>query len=438
MELTKEYFEDIEEKDKDLNTFIVLDKEGIARKDIAKKGKLENFLIAVKSNICVENLLTTAASKTLENYIAPYDAFVIEKIKLASGKIVGMTNMDEFACGASGETSYYGPTDNPSAKGFVPGGSSSGSAAAVAAGFVDLALGSDTGGSIRVPASHCGVVGFKPTYGLVSRYGLIDLAMSLDHIGPLARNVKDAALLLEVISGYDSRDETSLNLPPKFYQFSENLDPSLSEVKIGYAKEFDELIIDSGIKRIINKALDKFSSEGAEILDVSLPNLAISVPTYYLNVYVEFFSATRRYDGRRYGYKIEDVCGEEVLRRILLGSYISQKEHSGRFYRKALQARTLIRNELNNALKNVDVLASPTTPKLPHKLGTKISPKAMYAYDMFTIPADLAGVPAGVVPAGKVNSIPVGLQIIGKALEDQKVLNVMYGFENASSTIETN
>lgn len=429
MDLTKEYFCEIKEKDKELNAFIVLDEEGISRKNIAKKGKLENFLIAIKSNICVEGLLTTAASKTLENYIAPFDAFVVEKIKKGAGKIIGMTNMDEFACGSSGETSYYGPTDNPLARGYVPGGSSSGSAAAVAADFVDLALGSDTGGSIRVPASHCGIVGFKPTYGLVSRYGLIDLAMSLDHIGPIARNVKDAALLLEVISGYDLRDETSLNLPLEFYQFSKNLNSELKGVRIGYAKEFDELIIDSEIKNVIHKALDKLSSEGAEILDVSLPNLGISIPTYYLNVYVEFFSATRRYDGRRYGYKIEDVCGEEVLRRILLGSYISQKEYSGKYYRKALQARSLIRNELNKALKNVDVLAGPTTPKLPHKLGTKISPKAMYAYDLFTIPADLAGIPAGVVPAGNVNSIPVGLQIIGKALEDQKVLNVMYGFE---------
>lgn len=425
----KDYFEDIEEKDKKLNSFIFLDKEGISRKDIAKKGELENFLIAIKSNICVEGLLTTAASKTLENYIAPFDAFVVEKIKKDAGKIIGMTNMDEFACGSSGETSYYGPTDNPIKRGYIPGGSSSGSAAAVAAGFVDMALGSDTGGSIRVPSSHCGVVGFKPTYGLVSRYGLIDLAMSLDHIGPIARNVKDAALLLEVISGYDLRDETSLNLPLGFYQFSKNLNPEVKEVKIGYANEFDELIIDSEIKKIIHNALNKFSSEGAEILDVSLPNLGISVPTYYLNVYVEFFSATRRYDGRRYGYKIEDVCGEEVLRRILLGSYISQREYSGEYYRKALKARSLIRNELSNALKNVDVLASPTTPKLPHKLGTKISPKAMYAYDLFTIPANLAGIPAGVVPAEKVNGIPVGLQIIGKALEDQKVLNIMFGFE---------
>lgn len=283
--------------------------------------------------------MTSCASKTLENYIAPYNATVVEKIKKESGIILGMTNMDEFACGSSGETSYYGATDNPSAKGHIPGGSSSGSGAAVAAGFVNAAIGSDTGGSIRNPASHCGVVGFKPTYGVVSRYGLIDLAMSLDQIGPLARDVETSALLLEVISGYDPRDETSLNLDKKFYNFSKNLNPNLRDIKLGYAIEFDMLIVDKGIKKIIHRSLDKLSSHGAEIIDVSLPNLGIALPTYYLNVYVEFFSATRKYDGRRYGHKIENVCGEEVLRRILLGSYISQKEYSGRYYRKALQAR---------------------------------------------------------------------------------------------------
>ena len=306
----------------------------------------------------------------------------------------------------------------------------SGSGAAVAAGFVNAAIGSDTGGSIRNPASHCGVVGFKPTYGVVSRYGLIDLAMSLDQIGPLARDVETSALLLEVISGYDPRDETSLNLDKKFYNFSKNLNPNLRDIKLGYAIEFDMLIVDKGIKKIIHRSLDKLSSHGAEIIDVSLPNLGIALPTYYLNVYVEFFSATRKYDGRRYGHKIENVCGEEVLRRILLGSYISQKEYSGRYYRKALQARSLIRGEISNTLKDLDALIGPTVPKLPHKLGTKIDdPRVMYAYDIFTVLANLSGIPAGVVPAGKVDGIPTGLQIMGKALDDQKVLNVMYGFE---------
>ncbi|MBN2517655.1 MAG: Asp-tRNA(Asn)/Glu-tRNA(Gln) amidotransferase subunit GatA [Candidatus Altiarchaeota archaeon] len=426
--------------DNRFNAFIQLDPEG-ARKRAEeidrgmkdkKAGKLAGMTIAIKSNICVDGLRATCASKTLDNYVAPYDAHVIGRIKAEGGIIVGMANMDEFACGASGETSYYGPTDNPSAPGRVPGGSSSGSAAAVAAGFTDLGLGSDTGGSIRNPSSHCGVVGFKPTYGLVSRYGLIDMAMSLDQIGPIARTVKDAALLLDVIAGYDHRDATSLNLEKT--DFSKNLDTNLKGKKIGYAKEFDELITDEGIRNVTQNAIDKLGSAGAEVREVTLPSLDKAIATYYLNVYVEFFSATRKYDGRRYGHKIENVCGEEVLRRILLGSYISQKEYQGRFYRRGLQARSVIRNELMRALRDVDVLVSPAVPKLPHKIGVRIEdPMVMYAYDAFTIPANLAGVPAGVVPAGKTDGIPKGLQVIGKPLEDQKVLDVMAGFEKIDS-----
>lgn len=422
-------FSEIKEKDKKINSFIVFNEE-YTKTNSKTEGKLKNLTVAVKSNINASGLPATCASKTLENYVSCYDAFVVEKIKKEGALILGMTNMDEFACGSSGETSYFGPTDNPGALGRIPGGSSSGSAASVAAGFVDCALGTDTGGSIRNPCSHCGVVGFKPTYGVVSRFGLIDLAMSLDQIGPVARDVGTAALLLEAVSGHDRRDATSLNLDGNFYNFSKNLDGNLKGVKLGYSNKFDELISDQGIKNIIHKALDRLSSEGAEISLVELPSLDIALPTYYLNMYVEFFSATRKFDGRRYGYKIEDVCGEEVLRRILLGSFISQKEYSGKYYRKALTARNIIRKELSSALKDVDVLVGPTVPKLPHKLGEKISdPMVMYAYDIFTVPANLAGIPSGVVPAGKAEGIPTGLQFMGKALDDQKVLNVMYGFE---------
>jgi len=430
---------EIEKSDKEINSFIDVKgeyalkkaKEIDEKKDKGEKiGKLDGLVIGVKSAINVEGFRTTAGSKTLENYVSPYDATVVEKIKEEDGVIIGMTNCDEFCCGGSGETSYYGATKNPAALENIPGGSSSGSVAAVAAGFVDVAIGSDTGGSIRNPASHCGVVGFKPTYGVVSRYGLIDLAMSLDQIGPIAKDVEKAALLLDVIAGHDPRDETSLQLDKKFYNFSKNLNKNLKGIKIGYADEFDKLISDKGINNIIHKSLDKLTSAGAEIVDVGLPNLEIALPTYYLNVYVEFFSATRKYDGRRYGHRIEEVCGEEVLRRILLGSYISQKEYSGRYYRKALQARSVIRKELESALKKVDVLAGPVVPKLPHKLGTKIEdPMVMYAYDIFTVIANLAGIPAGSVPAGDVDGIPTGLQIISKALDDQKVLDVMYAFE---------
>jgi aspartyl-tRNA(Asn)/glutamyl-tRNA(Gln) amidotransferase subunit A len=420
---------DIKEADHSLNSFIVFN-DGVV--ESSNTGVLSGMRVAVKSNICVDGLLTSCASKTLENYAAPYDAHVVEKIKSAGGFIVGMTNMDEFACGSSGETSFYGATNNPAAGGRIPGGSSSGSAAAVSAGLVDAALGSDTGGSIRNPASHCGVVGFKPTYGVVSRYGLIDMAMSLDQIGPIARDVKTVALMLDVIAGHDPRDETSLELEPSFYGFTGSLDDGLDDVKLGYAGEFDDLIADDGIKRVVRGAVDRLSSTGAEIVEVSLPNIEIALPTYYLNVYVEFFSATRKYDGRRYGHRIEDVCGEEVLRRILLGSYISQKEYSGRYYRKALQARSVIRKDLMNALKGVDVLVGPTVPKLPHRLGRKIEdPMVMYAYDVYTVLANLAGLPAGSVPAGNVDGIPTGLQVMGKPLGDQTVLNVLYGFEEA-------
>ena len=330
----------VKEADRRINSFIAYN---VGQVKTAEKGALKGLRMAVKSNICVGGLLTSSASKTLEDYIAPYDATVVERIRDAGAEIVGMANMDEFACGASGETSFYGPTQNPAALGRIPGGSSSGSAAAVAAGLVDCALGSDTGGSIRNPASHCGVVGFKPTYGLVSRYGLIDMAMSLDQIGPIAHDVRTCARLLDVIGGHDSRDATSLDV--KCGDFEKNLNPQLKGVKLGYAREFDDLVSDKGINKAVHAAVDELSSAGAEIVDVSLPNLELAIPTYYLNVYVEFFSATRKYDGRRYGKKIEDSCGPEVLRRILGGSEISKAEFHGTYYRKALKVKEIIKEE---------------------------------------------------------------------------------------------
>jgi aspartyl-tRNA(Asn)/glutamyl-tRNA(Gln) amidotransferase subunit A len=395
-----------------------------------EEGKLAGLAIAIKSNINVRGLRATCASKTLENYVSPYDATVIERIEREDGIIIGMTNMDEFACGSSGETSYFGETQNPSASGRIPGGSSSGSAAAVAAGFCDIALGSDTGGSIRNPASHCGVVGLKPTYGLVPRYGLIDLAMSLDQIGPIARDVYSIALMLEVIAGFNPKESTTLNVPKQ--EYSKHLSANISNYKIGVAKEFAEFT-DTRIMDKIEKALGKLENQGAEIVDIELPNLGKGLSTYYLTVFVEFFSATRKFDGRRYGHKIEEVCGREVLRRIMLGRYISQKEYSGRYYKKALQFRSLIKEETLNALKDIDVIAGPTVPKLPHRLGEEITdPLVMYGYDILTVPTNLAGIPGGVIKAGEINGIPVGLQIQGKPLQEQKILNVMYAFEEAS------
>ncbi len=427
------YLEAIEERDREVNAFIELNpraEEEARRVDEkvrrGEAGKLAGLVIAVKSNINVRGLRATCASKTLENYVSPYDATVIERIRREDGVIIGMTNMDEFACGSSGETSYFGATQNPSARGRIPGGSSSGSAAAVAAKFADLALGSDTGGSIRNPASHCGVVGVKPTYGLVPRHGLIDLAMSLDQIGPLARDVRSAALLLEVIAGYSDREATTIRAEGESY--SSQLSADLSDMKIGFAREFEEYTAGE-IIREVKHALSKLEAQGASVVEVELPSLEKALPTYYLTVFVEFFSATRRYDGRRYGYRIEEVCGEEVLRRIMLGRYISRKEYSGRYYRRALQFRSLIKREMLEVLRSVDLIAGPTTPKLPHRLGESLTPLEMYAYDLLTVPANLAGIPAGVIKAGEVRGIPVGLQLQAGPLKEQKILNAMYALE---------
>jgi len=423
-----EHLEKLLEKDDKFNAFIKKYPEKAREQAKHSKGRLAGKVLAIKSCINVEGCLTSCASKTLDNYIAPYDATVIERIKRDGGIIIGMANMDEFACGATGDSSYYGPTENPCAPGRIAGGSSSGSAAAVSAGYVDMALGTDTGGSTRNPACYCGVVGFKSTYGTVSRYGACDMAMSLEQICPMGNTVSDVALLLDVIAGRDPKDATSLD---RRIDFSKNLNPNLKGKKLGYPKEFDELIADKGIRENVHASLEKLKDGGAKIIDVKLPSLSKAIPTYYLNVYVEFFSATRKYDGRRFGHKIEENCGEEVLRRIMLGSYISQAEWQGKYYKKALMARSVIRNELMRALKDVDVLVGPVVPQLPRKLSEKTTdPKVNYAYDVFTVPANLAGVPAGSVPAGTVNGIPTGLQVIGKPLEDQKVLDVMAGFEN--------
>lgn len=391
-------------------------------------GKLAGLVFAVKANINVEDIIVSAASKTLDNYIGSYNATVVENIIAEDGIIIALANMDEFAAGSSTETSYFGPTQNPAAPGRIPGGSSGGSAAAVASEMCDIALGSDTGGSIRNPASHCGVVGFKPTYGTVSRQGLLDLSMSLDQIGPLANDVSGIALALNSIVDYDETECTSIDWDsPDFTSALE--ETSLEGMKIAVCKEFID-VTDNEINKVVNKAIQKLVDAGAELVEVSFDHIDLCLPTYYLINYVEFFSATRKYDGRDYGYKIEDVCGDEVLRRIEIGSYISQKEFSGKYYKKALQARSLIRNEINAMLENVDLIVGPTVPKLPHKIGEKLSPLEMYAYDVLTVIANLAGIPAGSIKAGEVEGIPVGLQMQAKPLEDMKIIKAMSVLEN--------
>lgn len=427
--------ERIEKLNPKLNAFIEVNEGALAQAEAVEQklkrgrrvGKLAGLAIGVKSNINVKGLRATCASRTLENYVAPYYAEVVRRILAEDGVIIGMNNMDEFACGSSGETSAFGITDNPAAPGHIPGGSSSGAAAAIAADLCDLCLGTDTGGSIRNPASHCGVVGLKPTYGLVPRQGLIDLGMSLDQIGPVTPDVYGAALMLEVIAGRNPNECVMLDAPDTSYADKlKGID--LREMRIGVSPEFSKLT-EPKVMKVIDGAVEKLHQLGADVIEVELPHIEKAMPTYYLIVSVEFFSATRKFDGRKYGKRIEDVCGDEVLRRIMRGRYISQKEYRGKYYQRALQVRTIIRQELMAALEKVDVIVGPTVPKLPHKLGAKLTPMEMYAYDYLTIPANLAGICGGVIKAGEVNGIPVGLQVQGKVLGEPEVLQVMRALE---------
>jgi aspartyl-tRNA(Asn)/glutamyl-tRNA(Gln) amidotransferase subunit A len=428
-EHVKELLKTIEKRNKQINALLYVNKNAVDdAKAVDKKlatgtaGKLAGKVIAVKANISVKDMPITCASKTLEHYKGAFDADVIKKIKEQDGVIIGIANMDEFACGISGESSAFGPTLNPAAPGRVPGGSSSGSASAVAAGFCDMALGSDTGGSIRNPASHCGVVGIKPSYGKVSRFGLIDLSMSLDQIGPLARTVKDAQLLLSAIAGYSKYDAATLETSQK---------KKKGKLKIGISSDFEKLCTDKRIYKKVMEAAETFAGkQNADIVNVKLKHVDLAIQTYYPLVYVEFFSGTRKFDGRKYGKKIEDSCGEEVLRRILGGREISKAEHQGRYYRKALAVKQLISRDFGAAFEKADILMLPTTPMLPHRLGTKMKdPKAMYAYDAFTIPANLTGICAGVVPAGVIENIPVGLQVMAPSMQENVLTEVMMAVE---------
>ena len=419
-EKVKKYLAEIKRKNGEINAVLSVNDNAIqdARAVDSKKGRkgrLYGYVFGIKSNINVKGLVANCASKTLENYKSTYDATVIEKIKKEDGVIIGMLNCDEFACGSSGETSAFGVCQNPSAMGKIPGGSSSGSAAAVAAGFCDVALGSDTGGSIRNPASHCGVVGVKPSYGLVSRYGLIDLAMSLDQIGPIAKTIEDAALILDVIRGRDEKDTISFDSEPIKLKDVKGLKVGL--LRIGG--------VDSRIQKIVEEKV-----KGFDVSEVKIEHIDLAVETYYPLVYVEFFSATRRFDGRKYGRKIEENCGEEVLRRILGGSEISKAEFRGQYYQKALKVKELIREEFEKAFKKVDCIVCPVTPNLPWDVGKgkKMKPEDIYAEDALTTPASLAGICSVSIPAGNVDGIPVGMQVMCANGEDSKMLSIANKF----------
>jgi len=424
----KSFLNIISKKNSDINAFLYVNKDALTEaKKVDEKikkgkaGKLAGLAIAVKACINVKDMPISCASKTLENYYGTYDADAVEKIKKEDGIIIGITNMDCFACGISGEKSMFGPTKNPKCD-RVPGGSSSGSAAAVAANMCDIALGTDTGGSIRNPASHCGIVGIKPSYGRVSRYGLIDLSMSLDQIGVLCNDVYGAALMMEIISGYSANDGATYDKPVSKYSGLKKL----NNIKIALSKEFEKLCQNKRIYDLIKKKAEEIAKKlNTKLINVDLPNVELAVQTYYPIVYVELFSGTRKFDGRKYGKKIEDSCSEEVLRRILGGREISRAEHGGRYYRKALAAKELIAETMNRAFDKVDFIILPTTPLLPTKLGEKLDPKAEYAFDAYTIPANLAGICAGVVPAGTIDGVPVGLQIFAKAFDEERLLSLM-------------
>lgn len=421
----KDYLDKIRKENPKLNAFLHINEKALDEaKEIDEKvtktgmkGRLYGYVIGVKSNINVKGMICNCASHVLENYISTYNATAIEKIKAEDGVIIGMLNMDEFASGGSGEYSSFGITKNPAAINRVPGGSSSGSAAAVAAGLCDVALGSDTGGSIRNPSSNCGVIGVKPSYGLVSRYGLIDLSMSLDQIGPIARNVEDVMLLLDVIRGKDSKDTKTIDSDKLEFVNTEKIKIGVLKIK-GVDKKIQKLI-DEKVEEIVKKF--KW-----DVTNIEIKHIDLAVETYYPLVYVEFFSGTRRFDGRRYGYKIEEKCGAEVLRRILGGSEITKAEFKGAYYRKALEVKEIIKEEFENAFLKVDCLISPVVPGLPWKIGEglKMKPEELYAFDALTIPANLAEICAMSIPVGKVDNIPVGLQIMSGKCKESKMLSI--------------
>jgi len=449
-EIVQAHIDNIEKIEPEINAFVTLTKEKALKKaDIVDEkirnkeeiGILAGIPVAVKDNISTKGIRTTCGSKMLENYIPPYDATVVERIEEEDGIIIGKTNMDEFAMGSSTETSYFGPTKNPIDTTRVPGGSSGGSAAAVCAKEAALALGTDTGGSIREPASFCGIVGIKPTYGLVSRYGAVPMANSLDQIGPFGRNVLDAALLLQAIADHDPKDSTSMDLERVDY-----LNQIVDEVKgmrIGIPKEYMEIEIDESLKEKIINAVNMLESLGAELEEVSLPNLKYSLPAYYIISTSELSSNLSRFDGVRYGYRTEEynsldelykksrseAFGEEVKRRIMLGTFSLSKGYADDYYKKALKIRTLIKNDFDKAFKKVDVLVGPTAPSLPFELGSISNPVTMYKSDSFTVAINLAGVCALSMPCGSVDGLPVGLQMIGDRFKDINILKAAYALE---------
>ena len=409
-------------------------------------GPLAGVPIAVKDNICTESTATTAASRMLEEFDPPYQATVVERLEEAGAIILGKTNLDEFAMGSSNETSHFGPVQNPADPERTPGGSSGGSAAAVAADLCAGALGSDTGGSIRQPAAHCGVVGLKPTYGRVSRYGLIAFASSLDQIGPIAKTAEDAALMLEAIAGHDPQDATSVDRSVPVY--SHDVDDGVEGLRVGVPEEYfeAEVAVDDDVVDRVRAAIDQLEEAGAEIVDVSLPHTEYAVATYYLIATAEASSNLARYDGVRYGHRAEEAdeliemyektraegFGDEVKRRIMLGTYVLSAGYYDAYYRKAQKVRTLIRRDFEGAFEEVDVIAAPTTPTPAFEIGEKSDdPLQMYLEDVYTTSCNLAGIPGLSVPCGRTaDDLPVGLQLMAPTFGESTMLRAARAVES--------
>jgi len=409
-------------------------------------GPLAGVPIAIKDNICTQGIRTTCASRILENFVPPYDATVVSRLQAAGAIIIGKTNLDEFAMGSSTENSAFQVTRNPWDLSRVPGGSSGGSAAAVAADLCAAALGSDTGGSIRQPAALCGVVGLKPTYGAVSRYGLVAFASSLDQIGPITKDVADAALLLSVIAGHDRRDSTSHPDADRLQRIQLSGDASLSGARVGVPREYFAQGVEPGVRQAVEEAIAKLRELGATVDEVSLPHTEYALDAYYIVATAEASSNLARYDGVRYGLRAEadsllemylrtrqQGFGLEVKRRIMLGTYALSAGYYDAYYKKAQQVRTLVIRDFEAAFRRFDVLVAPTSPTVAWGLGERVEdPLAMYMADILTLPANLAGLPAISIPCGLSQGLPVGLQIIGRHFDEPTVLRVAYAYEKAT------
>ena len=444
-EVSAAYLERIKKIDPKIESYLFVNDPFVASAPQGKKGTLAGIPIAHKDVFNTEGIPTTAASKILEDYVPPFDATSVRKLKEAGTVILGKVNTDEFTMGASTETSACKQTKNPWDLDRVPGGSSGGSAAAVAADLCCFATATDTGGSIRQPASFCGVTGLKPTYGRISRYGVISMASSLDTIGVITKTVEDAALALEVLAGQDRFDATTGDA--KVPEYSEQLKTDLKGIKIGIPKEYFVEGLDSGVEKVIRAAIDELKKLGAEIKEISLPHTDYAVPTYYVVASSEISANMARYDGVRYGPTAANAknliemyfenrtkgFGDEVKRRIMLGTFALSAGYADKFYKNALKVRTLIKQDFDKTFKEIDLIAAPVAPTTAFCLGEKIDdPVQMYLADIFTAPASLAGVPGISVPAGFVDSLPVGLQLIANQWEEARLLSVAHAFQVAT------